>query len=219
MGFVTGGRYRITLALRQRLDVRARLADISGVAWSSRQAGAIGRGDHSRTGPDRDHLDRRRYRARLCVRPALQGLSLCRLDHGRSAVRRADAAQSAEGRNAPGRRGGICRTVRRSGGLYRVQRRIGQLAVAVDLRRLCPVRSYAVAGAGRANPRISRPIARPDSATLYSTIPSPAAISPPVSRTIDGRMTWSVAMISATMPNTELRTREVASNRVLQSSV
>ncbi len=50
--------------------------------------------------------------------------------------------------------------------LYRFQRRPRQLAVAVDLRDLFPVRRHAVAGAGRANPKISRPIAIPDSATL-----------------------------------------------------
>ncbi len=100
-----------------------------------------------------------------------------------------EPAQSAEGGDAPDRRGGICRTARGSGALYGVQRRIGQLAVAVDLRRLFPACPYAVAGAGRANPRISRPIAIPDSPKLYSTTPNPAAISPPVSRTIDGRMT------------------------------
>ena len=67
---------------------------------------------------------------------------------------------------APDRRGGICR---RAGGLralHRVQRRQGQLAVAVDLRAVCPAGRYAVAGAGRANPKISRPIARPDRPTL-----------------------------------------------------
>ena len=34
-------------------------------------------------------------------------------------------------------------------------------------------------------------------------MPKPAAISPPVSSTIDGRITCSTAMTSATMPNTE----------------
>ena len=38
----------------------------------------------------------------------------------------------------------------------------GQLAVAVDLRDVSPAGAHAVAGAGRANPKISRPIASPD---------------------------------------------------------
>ena len=37
-----------------------------------------------------------------------------------------------------------------------------QLAVAVDLRDVSAAGAYAVAGAGRANPKISRPIASPD---------------------------------------------------------
>ena len=49
---------------------------------------------------------------------------------------------------------------------HRIQRRPGQLAVAVDLRDVFAARGYAVAGAGRANPKISRPIARPDSPIL-----------------------------------------------------
>ena len=43
---------------------------------------------------------------------------------------------------------------------------IGQLAVAVDLRDVFPAGAYAVAGAGRANPKISSPTARPDSPIL-----------------------------------------------------
>ena len=43
---------------------------------------------------------------------------------------------------------------------------LGQLAVAVDLRGVFPARRYAVAGAGRANPKMSRPIARPDKPIL-----------------------------------------------------
>ena len=54
------------------------------------------------------------------------------------------------------RRAGGCRA------LHRVQRRLEQLAIAVDLRGVFSVRGYAVAGAGRANPKISRPSARPD---------------------------------------------------------
>ena len=127
---------------------------------------AIGHGDHPGPGAGRDHPDRRRDRARLRVRPALQGFSVCRADHGGGAVCGPDAAQPPAGGRAPDRRGGICRAVCGGGGLYRVQRGSGQLAVAVDLRDLFPARHHAVAGAGRANPRISSPIARPDSATL-----------------------------------------------------
>ena len=44
------------------------------------------------------------------------------------------AAQPAAGGHAPDRRGGICRRAGGLGALHRVQRRHGQLAVAVDLR-------------------------------------------------------------------------------------
>ncbi len=47
-----------------------------------------------------------------------------------------------------------------------IQRGQPQLAVAVDLRDLFAAGAYAVAGAGRANPKISRPIASPDSTML-----------------------------------------------------
>ena len=49
---------------------------------------------------------------------------------------------------------------------HRHQRGPRQLAVAVDLRDVSAACAYAVAGAGRANPRMSRPIASPDSAML-----------------------------------------------------
>ena len=52
------------------------------------------------------------------------------------------------------------------GRLCAVQRGPRELAVAVDLRDLLAVRVHAVAGAGRANPRMNRPISRPDSTTL-----------------------------------------------------
>lgn len=52
------------------------------------------------------------------------------------------------------------------GRLRALQRGPRELAVAVDLRDLFAVRAHAVAGAGRANPRMNRPIARPDSTTL-----------------------------------------------------
>ena len=51
-------------------------------------------------------------------------------------------------------------------GLCRHQRGPRQLAVDVDLRDVSAACAYAVAGAGRAKPRISRPIAIPDSAML-----------------------------------------------------
>ena len=63
---------------------------------------------------------------------------------------------------APDCGGGIRRGAGRGGALHGVQRGAGQLAVAVDLRALLAARRYAVAGAGRANPKISSPIAIPD---------------------------------------------------------
>ena len=66
-----------------------------------------------------------------------------------------------EGRAAD-RRGRIRRPAGGGRALHGVQRRLGQLAIAVDLRGVFSVRGYAVAGAGRANPKISRPSARPD---------------------------------------------------------
>ena len=111
---------------------------------------------------DRDHLDRSRDRARLRVRSALPRFSVCRADHGGAAVMGVDASQPPAERNAPDRGGGIRRVVCRGGALHGVQRGAGELAIAVDLRALFPARRYAVAGAGRANPKISSPIASPD---------------------------------------------------------
>ena len=113
-----------------------------------------------------DHPDRRRDRARLRVRPALPRFSVCLADHGGGAVLAPDAAQPPAAGRAPDRGSGVCRAVGGGGALHDLQRRIGQLAVAVDLRDLFPARRYAVAGAGRAKPKMSRPIARPDSAIL-----------------------------------------------------
>jgi hypothetical protein len=53
----------------------------------------------------------------------------------------------------------------------------------------------------------------------HDIIKHDAAISAPVIKTMDGRITCSVAMISATMPNTEFLNSEVASTRVLQVTV
>ena len=50
--------------------------------------------------------------------------------------------------------------------VHRLQRGQPELAVDVDLRGLSAAGAHAVAGAGRANPKISRPIAIPDSAIL-----------------------------------------------------
>ncbi len=47
-----------------------------------------------------DHLDRHPDRARFRVRPALPRFSVCRVDHGRGAVRASDAAQPPAGRRA-----------------------------------------------------------------------------------------------------------------------
>ena len=49
---------------------------------------------------------------------------------------------------------------------HRHQRGQPELAVDVDLRDLSAAGAHAVAGAGRANPKMSRPIAIPDSAIL-----------------------------------------------------
>ena len=115
--------------------------------------------------PGGHHADRDRDRARLRVRSALPRFSLCEPDHGGGALRLPDA-QPIAGRSPPDRGGGICRAARGIGDLYRCQRRPRQLAVAVDLGRLSPARVHAVAGAGRAKPKINSPIASPDSTML-----------------------------------------------------
>src|ERR1700692_3673972 len=207
MGRVAGGRYCLALAMRQRRDVGALAADVPGTVRPPRTAHRIGADDDAGSGAGGDDADRRRDRARLCVRPALPRFSVRFADHGGGAFRWADAAQPAAGRRAPDRGGRVCRPAGGLGALHAVQRGIGQLAIAVDVRGLFAVRGHAVAGAGRANPKMSRPIAIPDSATFESTMPKPATISPPVSNTIEGRMTCSTAMISATTPNTEFLNR------------
>src|SRR6267378_3833616 len=140
----------------------AAAADISGTAGSPRRASPIGADDDLGSCADRDHVDRRGDRARLCVRSALPRFPVCRADHGGGAVRDPDAAQPPAGGIAADHRGGIRRPAGGCGTLHGVQRRIGQLAIIVDLRNVFSVRRYAVAGAGRANPKISRPIAKPD---------------------------------------------------------
>jgi hypothetical protein len=67
---------------------------------------------------------------------------------------------AADGRSRVRRAAGDCLR------LYRLQRRYRQLAVAVDLPCLRDAGDHTVAGAGRAKPRISSPIAIPESATL-----------------------------------------------------
>ena len=105
-------------------------------------------------------------RARFYVRSALSRFSVRGADHGRGAVCRLDAGQPAEGGRAPDRRIGLCRIAGGGHALHRLERRRAELAGDVDLRDLFPARAYAVAGAGRANPKISSPIAIPDSTTL-----------------------------------------------------
>ena len=61
---------------------------------------------------------------------------------------------------------GLCRRAGRVRDLHGIERRRPELAVAVDLRGLSRPGAYAVAGAGRAKPKISNPIASPDSAML-----------------------------------------------------
>ena len=107
-----------------------------------------------------------RNRARLYVRSALPRFSVRLIDHGRGAVRGPDAAQPAERRRASDRRIRVCRPAGRSRAVHRHQRGQPELAVDVDLRGLFAAGAHAVAGAGRANPKMSRPIAIPDSAIL-----------------------------------------------------
>ena len=112
------------------------------------------------------HADRCGNRARLHLRSALPRFPVCRADHGGGAVRVPDAAQPPAAGARP-----IAESV--FAGLLAVcalyigfNEGTRKLAVAVDLRDVSPVCDYAVAGAGRAKPRISRPIAIPDSAIL-----------------------------------------------------
>jgi len=113
-------------------------------------------------GADRDHVDWRRDRARIRVRPALQGFSVCGADHGGGAVRHPDAAQPSAGGRAPDRRDRIAGLFA-GAALYTGFNEGGEnwqslwtcamyFLLAVTLWR----------GAGRANPRMSRPIAIPD---------------------------------------------------------
>ena len=62
--------------------------------------------------------------------------------------------------------GSVCGTIGGLGDLHRRERGPRQLAVALDLRRLSVAGAYAVAGAGRAKPKINSPIASPDSTML-----------------------------------------------------
>ena len=80
---------RLAAALRQRPDVGAAAADLSGTARARAMARA-GRSltVHAGRCAGRDHPDRRRDRARLRVRPALPRFSVCRADHGGGAVLR-----------------------------------------------------------------------------------------------------------------------------------
>ena len=119
-------------------------------------------GDRAR----RHHAARGGDRARPHLRSALPRFSVRFADHGGGADRAADRAQPAQKGRAPGRRIRLCRIVGGGRALCRLQRGLGQLAVDVDLRDLPAARAHAVAGAGRAKPKISRPIASPDSAML-----------------------------------------------------
>src|ERR1700730_8933802 len=206
MGRAVGRGHRFAATLRPRADVGTFAAYVSGAIGTARRPQQIVADLAARNSPGRDRADRRRDRARFRVRPALQGFSLCRADHGGGAVRNS-RAQSPAGGGAPDRGGNICRDICAVCDLYRLQRGPRRLAVAVDLRDLPLVHRHAVAGAGRANPKISNPIAIPHSAILESTIPIPDALRPPVSRTIDGRITCSTAITSATLPNTEFLNR------------
>ncbi|MGY4337594.1 exo-beta-1,3-glucanase (GH17 family) [Bradyrhizobium sp. LM2.9] len=122
---------------------------------------------HRRAGPHAggDRGDRGADRTRLRVRSALQGFPLCLADDGGGAVRAVDAEPAAD-RPASDRGIGIRGRADAVGRVRARQRGPRQLAVAVDLRDLFVVRAHDVAGAGRANPRMNRPIARPDSTTL-----------------------------------------------------
>ena len=162
VGPAAGGGNGRTAAVGQRVDVRARAADVSRADRPARGKDAIG-SDH-RIGPDvdRDHRDRRRDRARLHLRSALPRFPLCRADHGGGAVLDADASQPPAKRHPSDCGNRLCRIAGRSGALHGGQRGAGKLAIALDLRAVFPARRHAVAGAGRANPKISSPIATPE---------------------------------------------------------
>src|ERR1700694_4681904 len=108
MGRVADRRDRCAAAVRPRLDVRPRAADLSGTAGPPRRPGALGADDPARSGADHNRVDRRRGRARLRVRPALPRFSVCRVDHGGGAVFEPDAAQSPAGGRTGDRGGGVC---------------------------------------------------------------------------------------------------------------
>src|SRR4051794_6140228 len=166
MGRAADGGDCRAIARRPRAGFGATTADISGTARPPRVPAWDGVHRVARHLADRDHADRGGNRARLDVRPALSRFSIRFANDGGGALCAPDATQSPAGRCEPDCRVCFCRTVRGGGALYRLQRRSRKLAIAVDLRDLFPAGAYAVAGAGRAKPKISRPIASPDSTTL-----------------------------------------------------
>ena len=158
--------HRLADALRQRCDGGPAAADFPRPAGAARRPNADSA--DSAAGPRAccHDVDCRADRARFCVRSALPRFSVRIADHGGSAVRGADAAQPAERGRAADRQILLCRIAGGGRALYRVQRGRPELAVDVDLRGLPAAGAHAVAGAGRAKPKISSPIAIPDSAML-----------------------------------------------------
>src|SRR6266404_4156963 len=141
-------------------------ADIPRTARTARRPDQISAGCAPGSRGCRHHGDRGANRARLYVRSALPRFSVRFADDGGGAVRGVDAAQPAERGCPPDRRIRFCRLAGRGRAVHRLQRGQPELAVDVDLRDLSLAGAHAVAGAGRANPKMSRPIAIPDSTIL-----------------------------------------------------
>src|SRR5207302_10638336 len=107
MGRSAGSRDRLAIAVRQRADVRAPAADVSGIAGPPRCKVPIAPDADAGRSAARDHADRSRDRARLRVRPALSRFSVRRADHGGGAVFGPDPAQSPAAGRPPERRGAV----------------------------------------------------------------------------------------------------------------
>ncbi len=162
-------------------------------------------GSHACPGcsPDRARRACRAGGTRPGVRPALSRLSICAA-HRRGCSPSAHRTVGVPAAGiAPGGRDRDCDGADRLGDLHRLQRRSGQLAVAVVLRRRAGIRAHSAAGAGRARLSSRKATARPARLALCSTSPKAAAASAIVTSTIDGRIRFRSATARATQPNTE----------------